>query len=574
MGEISRRLAGILAADVVGYTRLLGADEAGTLDLLRAMRRDVVDPLVAKHGGRVFKTTGDGLLMEFASAVEALRCAIAVQERQSEVGGLQLRIGVHQGDVVVQGDDLLGEGVNIAARIEPLAEPGGIAISARVHEDAAGKVPLIVEDLGTPELKNVAQVIRVFRVRLGTSERPTLPLPEKPSLAVLPFQNMSGDPEQEYFADGMVDDITAALSRIGELFVIARNSSFTYKGHAVDVKKVGRELGVRYVLEGSVRKAARRVRINCQLIDASNGAHVWADTFDSELDDIFDLQDRVTESVAGAIGPTLRNLEIQRALTKPTGSLDAYDLYLRALYHFDRFTPEDFAKASDLLRQATELVPRFARAKALWAYVIGAGMTKFWYPRERERVAQALALARAALADANDDPETLRMAGRGVAYLGGDVAAGRMALDRAMILNPNSARVLTASGWLHMYAAQWETARDEFRRALRLSPLDPEIYFGLVGLGTSLMELGQGEEAVQHLRRALSTRHGDQFGWSHLIHCLVQLGRIDEAREEARKLMDQRPRITLAFFREDMKHWPAAYQERRLVALRAAGFPE
>ncbi len=251
-----RRLAAILAADVVGYSRLLGADEAGTLDSLRALRRDVVDPMMTEHGGRVFKTTGDGLLAEFPSAVQALRCAIAIQERQRpDAAGLQLRIGLHQGDVVIEGDDLLGDGVNIAARIEPLAEPGGIAMSARVREDAAGKIALDVEDLGTPELKNIAQPIRVFRVRLGAPERPAPALPDKPSLVVLPFQNMSGDPEQEYFADGMVEDITSALSRIRWLFVIARNSSFTYKGRAVDVRsRSARELGVRYVLEGSVRQ--------------------------------------------------------------------------------------------------------------------------------------------------------------------------------------------------------------------------------------------------------------------------------------------------------------------------------
>ena len=281
VGNVPRRLAGILAADVVGYSRLLGADEAATLARLRRLRHELIDPLMVEHGGRVFKTTGDGLLAEFPSAVQALRCAIAIQGRlRADPSALQLRIGLHQGDVVIEGDDLLGGGVNIAARIEPLAEPGGIVISARVHEDAAGKISLEVEDLGKPDLKNIAQKIQIFRVRLAPPERPALALPDKPSLAVLPFQNMSGDPEQEYFVDGLVEDITTALSRAGGLFVIARNSAFTYKGRAVDVRTVGRELGVRYVLEGSVRRAAGRVRITGQLIEAMSGGHIWADRFE------------------------------------------------------------------------------------------------------------------------------------------------------------------------------------------------------------------------------------------------------------------------------------------------------
>jgi adenylate cyclase len=300
MSEANRRLAGILAADVVGYSAMVGTDEPATLARVRTLRTDIIEPLAAEHGGRLFKTTGDGFLIAFASAVQALRCAIAIQERlRSEPDGLRLRIGVHQGEVVAEGDDLLGDGVIIAARLEPLAEPGGICISARVREDAAGKMVLEVDDLGTPELKNIAAKIQVFRVRRGAAERSALPLPDKPSLVVLPFQNMSGDPEQEYFADGMVEEITTALSRIRSLFVIARNSAFTYKGRAVDIRQVGRELGVRYVLEGSVRKAGPRVRITGQLIDAVTGTNLWADRFDGTLEDVFDLQDRVTSSVVG-----------------------------------------------------------------------------------------------------------------------------------------------------------------------------------------------------------------------------------------------------------------------------------
>src|SRR6478752_2788651 len=322
MGEVNRRLAGILAADVVGYSAMVGADEPGTLAHVRALRTDVIEPLAATHGGRLFKTTGDGFFVDFASAVQALRCAIAIQDKlRAQTDGLRLRIGVHQGEVVAEGDDLLGDGVIIAARLEPLAEPGGICISSRVREDAAGKMALEVDDLGEPELKNIAAKIRVLRVRLSAAERPPLPLPDKPSLVVLPFQNMSGDPEQEYSADGMVEEITTALARVGSLFVIARNSAFTYKGRAVDVRHVGRELGVRYVLEGSVRKAGSRVRITGELVEAATGTHRWADRFDGTLEHVFELQDRVAANVAGAIEPNLRAAEVVRAQRKPTGSL-------------------------------------------------------------------------------------------------------------------------------------------------------------------------------------------------------------------------------------------------------------
>jgi adenylate cyclase len=338
-----RRLAAILAADVAGYSRLIGADEGGTLQALKAIRAELIDPMIAAHNGRLVKTTGDGLLIEFSSVVDALRCATEMQagmaERNATVPNdrrIEFRIGINMGDVVVEDGDIFGDGVNVAARLEALAEPGGICVSARVQKDAAGKLDLAFEDLGEQPLKNIARSVRVFRIVAGPPSLVTvapvpLTLPDKPSVAVLPFTNMSADPEQEYFADGVVEEIITALSRIRWLFVIARNSSFTYKGRAVDVKQVARELGVRYVLEGSVRKGGNRLRITGQLIDTSTGAHIWADRFDGALDDIFELQDLVASNVAGAIEPKLRQSEIERATRKPTESLDAWDLYLRAL---------------------------------------------------------------------------------------------------------------------------------------------------------------------------------------------------------------------------------------------------
>ncbi|MGB6634119.1 MAG: adenylate/guanylate cyclase domain-containing protein, partial [Bradyrhizobium sp.] len=338
--RVERRLAAILAADVAGYSRLMGADEVGTLAALKAHRRAIVDPAIDAHKGRIVKTTGDGMLVEFASAVDAVTCAMAMQSKMTErninaAQKITFRIGINVGEVIVDEGDIFGDGVNVAARVENECEPGGVCLSGNAFEQVRGKTSFAFEDLGERSLKNIDRPVRLYTIRTAAySAEATaksrvrasapLPLPDKPSIAVLPFQNRSGDPEQEYFADGIVEDIITALSRFKSVFVIARNSSFTYKGRAVDVKQIGRELGVRYVLEGSVRKAANRVRITGQLVDTATGAHLWAERFDGGLSDIFDLQDQVTESVVGAIAPAVEKAEIERAKRKPTESLDAY----------------------------------------------------------------------------------------------------------------------------------------------------------------------------------------------------------------------------------------------------------
>jgi adenylate cyclase len=393
----TRRLAAILAADVAGYSRLMGADEEGTLERLKALRHELLDPKIAEHKGRIVKTTGDGLLVEFASVVDAVRCAVAVQqampERDTGVAAdnrIELRIGINLGDVIVEGDDLYGDGVNIAARIEALADAGGVFISNTVHDHVRDRLPFAFEDLGEQQVKNIARPVRVYRVRpkgplpnpppqaagegsalgarVGAAEPLPLPLPDKPSIAVLPFANMSGDPEQEYFVDGMVEEIITALSRIRWLFVIARNSTFTYKGRAVDVKEVGRELGVRYVLEGSVRKAGKQVRITGQLIDAITGTHLWADRFDGSLKDVFELQDRVAVSVAGVIEPALQAAETRRSAARPTTDLGAYDLYLRALAAYFPMTKERIFEALGLLEQAIAIDRHYGPALS-WAAI-------------------------------------------------------------------------------------------------------------------------------------------------------------------------------------------------------------
>ncbi|MGB8109715.1 MAG: adenylate/guanylate cyclase domain-containing protein, partial [Pseudolabrys sp.] len=356
-------MAAILAADVAGYSRLMGVDEEGTHAALKEYRHEIIDPKIAEHRGRVVRIIGDGLLVEFASVIAAVRWAVEVQRAMGERNAglsqekrIEFRMGINAGDIIIDGTDIWGDGVNVAARLEALAEPGGICVSGRVQEDVHGSLEIAFEDIGEQQLKNIVRPVRVYRVRLkGATKAAQAQHPHKPSIAILPFNNMSGDPEQEYFADGMVEEITTALSRTRWLFVIARNSSFTYKGRAVDVKQVGREMGVRYVLEGGVRKSADRVRITAQLIDASTGAHLWADRFDGSLEDIFELQDQVTASVVGAIAPRLEQAEVERAKHKPTESLDAYDYFLRGIASLHSWTKESNDEALRLFNKAIEL---------------------------------------------------------------------------------------------------------------------------------------------------------------------------------------------------------------------------
>jgi TolB-like protein len=397
---VMRRLAAIVAADVAGYSRLMGLDEARTAQALRE-HRAAVDPIVARFGGRIVKTTGDGVLLEFPSVVAAVECSVNVQkvmaqrnEHVPEDRRILFRVGINVGDELVQGDDILGDGVNVAARLEGIAEPGGVCVSDDVYRHVSGKLDVSFEDMGDQQLKNIARPVRVYSARIGEVASshlgtPTLSLPDRPSIAVLPFQNMSGDPEQEYFADGVVEDIITALSRFKSLFVIARNSSFTYKGKTVDVKQVGRELGVRYVLEGSVRKSGNRVRITGQLVDTAVGAHLWADRFDGGLGDIFDLQDQVTTSVVGAIAPAVEQAEIERAKRKPTENLDAYDYYLRGMASMYRWTKEGFSEALQLFYKAIELDRAFASAYGLAAWCYFWRMANAWMTDREQEIAEA-----------------------------------------------------------------------------------------------------------------------------------------------------------------------------------------
>jgi adenylate cyclase len=539
----TRRLAAILAADVAGYSRLIGADESGTLQALKAIRAELIDPTIAAHNGRLVKTTGDGLLVEFGSVVDALRCATELQAGMAERNEtvpvdkrIEFRIGINMGDIVVEDGDIFGDGVNVAARLESLAEPGGICVSARVQEDATGKLNIAFEDMGEQLLKNIARPVRVFRaamerrVKAAKEPAPSLALPDKPSIAVLPFANMSGEPEQEYFADGMVEEITTALSRIRWLFVIARNSSFTYKGQAVDVKQVGRELGVRYVLEGSVRKAGGRVRITAQLIDAQSGTHLWADRFDGSLQDVFELQDKVASSVAGVIEPTLQAAESERSANRPTMDLTAYDLYLRA-YAMVFSSPRQAPEALPVLEQAIARDPLYGPALA-WAamcclILIVDGRSED--PEADRR--KSVDLARRALEVGRDDPGVLVNAAQVLAAFGEDIGAMLALADRALALNPSFARGWHISGVLRNWAGQPDVAIEHMETSLRLSPRSRVALTSLFQIGFAHFISRRFDEAVPKLLLAIQEDQNYPPAYRALASCYAHMGRLDDARE-------------------------------------------
>jgi adenylate cyclase len=492
-------------------------DDEGTLATLRRHHRELFDPSIARHRGRIVKTTGDGLLAEFASVVDAVRCAVEVQEgmaeRNAEIAEdrrLEFRIGINVGDVVEQDGDIFGDGVNIAARLEGMAQPGGICVSERVHEDAAGKIGSAFEDIGEHTLKNIARPVHVYCLRPGGMARRASPLhpalPDKPSIAVLPFQNMSGDPEQDYFADGMVEEIITELSRTRWLFVIARNSSFTYKGRAVDVKQVGRELGVRYVLEGSVRKAGSRVRITGQLVDTSTGAHLWAERFDGGLEDIFDLQDQVTARVVGAIAPKLEQAEIERAKRKPTESLDAYDYFLRGLAVWYEWTREANNEALSLFYKAIELDPNFAAAYGLAARCYGRRKSAGWVVDRTSEIGETARLARRAEELGKEDAVALSSAGLALAFVVGELDHGNALIERALMVNPNLAAAWIFSGWIKVWLGEHELAIEREAHAMRLSPYDPQIFNMQAATAAAHFYAGRYIEALSWAETAMQTQ--------------------------------------------------------------------
>ncbi|HEX9324832.1 MAG TPA: adenylate/guanylate cyclase domain-containing protein, partial [Xanthobacteraceae bacterium] len=586
--RVERRLTAILAADVAGYSRLTGLDEEGTHARLQDHLRSLVDPKIAEHRGRVVKNTGDGLLAEFSSVVDAVRCALDVQggmaERNANVPQekrIEFRIGINVGDVMIDRGDIFGDGVNVAARLEGLAEPGGICVSGRVLEDIQGKLDIGFEDAGEQQLKNITRSVRVYRARLSdarSARRAVLPLPDKSSIAVLPFQNLSGDAEQEYFADGMVEEIITALSRFRDLFVIARNSSFTYKGRAVDVKQVGRELGVRYVLEGSVRRAGNRVRIAGQLIDASTGVNLWADRFDGRLEDIFELQEQVTSSVVGAISPKLQQAEIERAKRKPTENLDAYDYYLRGMAAFDVPGRWENREANDdalrLFYKAIELDPDFASAYGMAAICFMRRKSNSWMIDREQETAEARRLASHAARLGQDDAAALSRAGFVLARVIGELDAGAALIDRALLLNPNLAFAWLFSGITKNLLGEPDIAITHFARATRLNPLGPYLFHSQVGTAFAHFLAGRYDEACLWAKKTLE-HHQDWVAALRLLAASGALsGRLEEAKKTMRYLLQLNPALRISdlkdvyLFRrpEDL----ARYEE----GLRKAGLPE
>jgi TolB-like protein/class 3 adenylate cyclase len=583
-----RRLAAIVSADVAGYSRLMGLDESGTLAALKALRREVFDPAIAIHGGRIVKTTGDGLLLEFPSVVNAVRCAVEVQtamgDRTAEVADdrrIAFRIGINQGDIIIDGDDIFGDGVNVAARLQEIAPAGGICISSRVHDDVRDRLDITFDDGGTQTLKNIARPVQVWRWQPGRPVAPKSPpaptalaLPDKPSIAVLPFQNMSGDPEQEYFADGIVEDLVTALSRFQQFFVIARNSSFTYKGRAVDVRQVGRELGVRYVLEGSVRKAGSRVRITGQLIDSLSGAHLWADRFDGPLEDVFDLQDRITGAVAGVLPITIQQAEIDRVTARKTSSPGAYDRYLLGMKNFYASARPALDAALNHFYRAIELDAEFVEPHA-WASILYTRRKQAqWMGDMRAECEEGVRLGRRAVELRPDNPLALGAAGFALAYLAGETAAGLDFIDRSLALNRNDALTWHGSGWARCYNGDYDVAIEHIERAERLSPVDPQGW--QFHLAKCLGHFGAGRyEMAVGLARTVTQRHPNEpAGYIHLARSAALAGQLEEARRAMARALELNPALSL---RRDALV-PVMRQnedrDRLIKAYRLAGMPE
>jgi TolB-like protein/class 3 adenylate cyclase/Flp pilus assembly protein TadD len=624
---VERKLVAILAADVVGYTRLMGEDEAGTLARLEGLKAEILDPLIAQHRGRVVKLMGDGFLVEFASVVDALTCALAWQDavevRASQVPegrALRFRIGVNLGDVMVKGDDLYGQGVNLAARLEGLAEPGSVLVSRTVFDHAKGKVAAAFEDLGERELKNIAEPVRVFRVSMGSEvtetptvakvtsrsrrlpviaatvvllvvaagatfwlkpwepheepasiERMAFPLPDKPSIAVLPFTNLSDDPSQDYFADGMTEDLITDLSKISGLFVIARNSSFSYKGQQVKVRQVAEELGVRYVLEGSVRRAGDQVRINAQLIDATTGGHLWADRFDRDLGDIFKLQDEVIGNIVSALAVELTDQEkAGRKTREQTGNLQAHEYFLRGKQHLGRFTTKDTAKAKELFEKAIDLDPKNAQALTALGR-LHYNEWEIWGKARDKNLARALELGQNAVAvdDTLAGPHLLLSQ---VYRFLRQEELFEVETNKALALEPRDADTLAGLGDVLRWSGRAQEAIGLLQTAMRLDPFYPAWYEFY--LGQALFQTSRYDEAITALKRGAERNPNYPAFPLFIAASYAMLGREEEARSAAAEVLRINPRFSLKAFAAHVPYHSKAVLDRDLTAFRKAGLPE
>ena len=587
--KVKRRLAAIFAADMVGYSRLMAADEEGTIARQKAHRRELIDPRIDEHGGRIVKLMGDGMLVEFASVVGAVRCAVEVQQAMAEREGdvpeerrIRYRVGINLGDIVIDEDDILGDGVNIAARLEAMADPGGIVISRAARDQIRDKLDLPLEDMGEHAVKNIARPVRMFRVNLddekpvpkeAAGEAGRAAVTEKPSIAVLAFENMSGDPEQEYFADGIAEDIITALSKFREFIVISRNSSFTYKGGAVDIKQVAAELGVRYVLEGSVRKAGTRVRITGQLIDAPTGAHIWAERYDRGLEDIFAVQDEITQSIVGAIAPGIVSAEVQRVQSKEPGQLDAWGCVVRAHAHIMQFTQENLAEAGRLLNQAIDLDPGNATALSDLAYVMHIEAVCGWSDSPADSMMRTVELAQKAVAA--DDRDASAHVSLAIAELfSGRHEDALQRLQRAIDLNPNLALARGYVGVVHAFGGDYEATIPCMKEAAQLSPHDPMQVLWCTALAWAALGAERYDEAIDQAKKGLAVSTGFVDTHGVLAAACGHAGRLDEAAAALSGYLQHLPGVTASDPRLIRPFKRPGDQERFLDGLRKAGLPE
>jgi TolB-like protein/Flp pilus assembly protein TadD len=582
--RVKRKLSAILSADVVAYSRLMGEDELGTVRTLEAYR-EMLAEITRNYGGRVVDSPGDNVLAEFASVVDAVECAVEIQEELkvkneelAENRRMEFRIGINLGDVIEEGERIYGDGVNVAARIESLASGGGICISGTAYDQVEGKLELEFDYLGEQSVKNIKKPVRVYRVQMegGSSDvgiSPEVSLPDKPSIAVLPFVNMSGDPEQVYFVDGIVDDIITELSRFPYIFVIARTTSFTFKGKPVDVRQVGRNLGVRYVLEGSVRRIGDRVRITAQLIEAETGNHIWAERYDRDLEDIFSVQDEITAQVVGSIHPELYAAEMRRAREKPVESLDVWNYAVRARWHVLRLTREDNSEAKRLFGKALELEPDYVPALAFLVYCHICDVLFGWSQVPPESIKEARRLARKAATLDENDPWVQCALGF-TEFIAKNPDAAIAHYRRAIELNPNFA---LAHGYLSCqlgYAGEPEAAIEIGHNAIRLSPRDPELFHFHVGIGTGHFIAERYEEAVTWANKVIAERPETPAGHRLLAASLAQLGRIEEARRVLEDVLSMTPGLTATLLRNITHFKNPADFDRYIDALRKAGLPD
>ena len=585
---MERRLAAIMATDVVGYSRLIRVDEEGTLAALKALRADLIDPKIAEHHGRIVKLMGDGMLAEFSSVVDAVHAAMETQQALANHNAdvpadkvIELRIGINLGDVVIDGDDIQGDGVNVAARLESMAEPGGIYVSGMVYEGVRDRINTPFEDLGEQAVKNIDRPVRVWRWLAGVGAAPArqpvatepLPLPDKPSIAVLPFDNMSGDPDQEYFSDGISEDLTTALSRFDSLFVIARNSAFAYKGEVVDVKRVGRELGVRYILEGSVRRAGNRVRVNAQLIDVDGDRHVWAERFDRQMEDVFELQDDIVASIAATVGPEITLAEIERTRNKRPDALDTWDLYLRAASAYHAMTEETVAEAVSLLQKAIEAEPGFATAYALLGLCHAHIAMHGWVKPASQAFREARRLTEEAVRLSPPSPETNHSLAF-VLTLIGEPERGIIAARRAIDLNPNHAEAYAILALALAFYGDMEGCLVACQQSARSNPRDARGSHLYNAMGHAYFMLEDYEQAIEVSKKGY---HQDPSVYGQtvtLAASYARLGKKVEAKHYVDELLQLIPRMNLRALRKNPMFIRSEHIEKLVEGMRLAGLPE